>query len=85
MEEKYGYLHFSVTADTIFSFDGQEFYFDPQDPERQINAIATLIQQNGITHVICNKIGFGLCGSISQHLKTKYNNYNCQFALNEGE
>lgn len=82
-----GYLNFSVVNPTLFTFEDAEgtqrhYEFEPQEPQECIKAVATLIQQHGITKVVCNKIGYGLCGSISQYLKTTFGNNNCQFELN---
>lgn len=83
-----GYLNFSVTSPTLFSFVDAEntqhsYDFDPQEPQSCIEAVAALIQQHGLTRVICNKTGFGLCGSISAFLKSKYSNNSCTFELDE--
>lgn len=85
---KIAYLDFSVVNPTLFKYvdkfgNEQEEQFDPQEPQECIKSIATLIQLNGIEKVICNKIGYGLCGSISQQLKTSYGNNNCYFELND--
>ena len=85
--ENIGYLDFSVVNNTLFSYDSHgehvQLEFDPMEPQKCIETIATVIQQNGLTRVICNKLGYGLCGSISQQLKAKYNNNNCFFELND--
>jgi len=85
--EKCGYLDFTVINPTLFTFTDDEgttrhYEFDPQEPKDTIETVGTLIQQFGLTKVICNKIGYGICGSISQYLKTKYNNNKCLFELN---
>ena len=86
--DKIGYLDFSVVNPTLFTFvdeGGTEhrYEFEVQEPQDCIKTVATLIQQHGLTKVVCNKIGYGLCGSISQHLRTVYGNTNCFFELNE--
>ena len=89
MDDKKGYLNFSVVADTIFSYYDteeqvrKEIAFDPIEPEDCIKAVAAIIQKYGIETVVCNKIGYGLCGSISQYLKSTYNNNTCFFELND--
>lgn len=85
--EKIGYFNFDVVNPTLFTFvdeNGQEhrYEFDVQEPQECIRTVSTFIQQQGIKKVVCNKMAYGLCGSISQYLKTNYNNYNCQFELN---
>ena len=83
------YLNFSVTEHTVFSFFDTDLdlrrtiEFDPLEPQECIKAVASLIQKYGITKVYCNKIGYGLCGSISQYLKTNYSNDTCFFELND--
>ena len=72
--DKIGYLDFSVVNPTLFTFvddSGTEhrYEFEVQEPQDCIKTVATLIQQHGLTKVVCNKIGYGLCGSISQHLQ----------------
>jgi len=89
MNGKVAYLNFSVVENTLFSYydpqtdDRVEVQFDPMEPHKAIEAIASIIQKCGIEKVICNKIGYGLCGSISQYLRTTYNNASCFFELND--
>ena len=86
--ENIGYLDFSAVSPTVFTFDDdqgthREYHFEAQDPQTCIKSIATLIQEHGLTRVVCNKIGYGLCGSISQYLKATYGNTKCYFELND--
>lgn len=82
-----GYLAFFATSNTLFTYvdaDGQshEMQFDPTDPQAAIDVISTIIQQQGLTHVGCNYMGYGLCGCIAHQLRTKYGNTHCEFTLN---